>query len=77
MSTKKAKYWNLIFGSISLICFFHFGIPFINKILIDNEKSVIEERSIDSGALLYSDSPEAVEGNYFLFKSKEAYDLDQ
>lgn len=67
--TQSRKYISFLSG-LTLILVFAFAIvPVINHFIIPVETGLIKERGIDTGALIYSESEEAVEGNYFLLLS--------
>lgn len=53
-----------------LIFFLMVVLPLINNEFVPSQVDRIKARNLDSGALIYSDSEEAVEGNYFLLKSR-------
>lgn len=60
-----------ILGIIGIGLLLFIIVPFIsNQLIPHNIENHIKARGIDSSALLYSDSEEAVEGNYFLLKSR-------
>ena len=61
----------LLLGILEIGLLLFIIVPFIsNQLIPRNIENHIKARGIDASALLYSDSEEAVEGNYFLLKSK-------
>ena len=63
---------SIILFSLGILCislFLFVVIPFLSSNLASEKTEIIKNRDIDTGALLYSESEEALEGNFLLLKS--------
>ncbi len=65
---RKLKYYKLGIGILGVSFLAFFIIPKINDFLLGDKQEIIKSRNLDSGALFYSDSEEAVKGNFLLLK---------
>ena len=71
MMTIGKKYINFITGIIALSGLLFLVLPFINHVIIPKSSKIIKDRALDTTSLIYSDSDEALEANFFHLKTKK------